>query len=129
MDVFEGHFHSIDRFVQEEQIKNDPIKLIVSGKEMIVGRKTLTLVPGSRLCDMFADNVPLNLHHQEKVFIDRNAEVFEYVIDYLRSDRRSLPKEGILTYELQDKIEKEIEFWKLYRDVGLKDYKNLTMPF
>lgn len=66
---------------------NDPIVLDVGGKEIVVDRKTLTSVEGSMLSAHFSGNIPLKKTNENKVFIDRDPDVFTHMINYLRSGR------------------------------------------
>ena len=93
---------------------------------MIVGRTTLTSVKESTLAEMFSDNYPLRYVDDDKVFIDRNPRVFGHMIEYLRNDRKILPKE--IPNDLKILIENEIAYWKVYPDAVLNNYKCLTLP-
>ena len=59
---------------------------------MDIGRATLTSVEGSKMAEMFLEGVLLKKVKGGKVFIDRNPQIFAHVIDYLRTDRKKLPK-------------------------------------
>ena len=48
-----------------------------------------------------------------RVFIDRNPKIFGQVLDYLRSNRKIVPKEAIMDINL---FKNEINHWGLDRD-------------
>ena len=69
----------------------DVIDLNVGGCLYTTLLSTLTSVDGSKLARWFNDSAPnrLPLDKSGRVFIDRNGEIFEYILDYLR-DSKSL---------------------------------------
>jgi len=82
-------------------------------------------VPGSKLADMFAGNLKLRYVDQDKVFLDRNPEPFAHMIDFLRNERKILPKN--VSDDMKKMIEQEIAYWELYADMGLKEYNYLSL--
>lgn len=88
------------------------MELNVGGTHFVVGRDTLTSVKGSRLGELFSGKVdPRKGGNGEEVFLDRDPVVFNHMINYLRSNRKFLPKE--LSPDLRHHLETEIRFWKV----------------
>lgn len=71
---------------------NDPIVLDVGGREFVVDRKTLTTVDGSMLSAQFSGNIPLKKTEENRIFLDRDPEIFGHMLNYLRSERKFLPR-------------------------------------
>ena len=51
----------------------------------------------------------------ESIFIDRNAEVFQILLDYLRNDLNSMP-EGLDAYRLHQ-FKQELDFWEINQPI------------
>ena len=113
INIYLEDFKIINGFIQDAQINNDPVKLNVGGVVMVVGRQTLTSVPGSRLAEMFLVDMNLRQVDQGEIFIDRDHLAFSYLITYLRNGRKYLPN---ITNEMKVLIEIEIAYWKLQED-------------
>ena len=63
----------------------------MGGKEFTVDRKTLTQVSGSMLSAQFSGNIPKKTE-DNKIFLDRDPEIFGHMLNYLRSERKFLPR-------------------------------------
>ena len=59
---------------------------------------------------------------QKRLYIDRDPEIFGRVIEYLHSDRTSLPSPA--DHKLREATEAEIKYWGL--DAGLASPSSLT---
>ena len=101
------------------------MKLNLRGQELSVNRSVLTQVKGSTLNEIFTDldKVP-NQQEGEFFQIDRDPLIFELLVEYLKSERRYIPKD--LSGQLRRKLEAEIKYWKC--DKGLQAYDQLTYP-
>ena len=64
---------------------SEVIRLNVGGLEVQTKRNTLCSVPGSKLCKFFSSDMGLD---KDSVFLDRNGVAFQYVLDYLRNERK-----------------------------------------
>lgn len=103
--------------IPEKPTKED-VRLNVGGQSFVVGMDTLTSVDGSLLQNFFtAENFK-----NEKIFIDREPGAFNNMLQYLRSDRKYVPKN--LPPDIKAQFEMEIKHWKV--DNGLKQYDQLT---
>ena len=83
---------------------------------MTVGRDTLTKVNGSLLSATFSGNVELTrMPESQRVFLDRDPEVFNQVIQHLRNDMKFAPNynhnNGFEEKKLP--LDLEIDFWQL----------------
>ncbi len=70
--------------------RNDIIHLNVGGTRYAVSRSTLMRYEGSMLASLISGKWKEG-EGDEEVFIDRNGRRFEWVLDYLRSDRAYVP--------------------------------------
>ena len=61
------------------------IRLLVGGREHATTRDTLSMVPDSFLDRLVAGELPSTLDEQGRYFIDRNGELFVFVLDWLRT--------------------------------------------
>ena len=64
---------------------SDIVKLNVSGSPLEVRRSTLCHVQGSSLAAMFSGRHHLETNEEGRVFIDRNYNSFNAVIDFIRN--------------------------------------------
>lgn len=70
----------------------DLVYLNVGGKKYITSYDTINVVPDSMLAKMVASQIPTKKIGQY-IFIDRNGELFGYILDYLRQPNDwKLPK-------------------------------------
>lgn len=75
----------------EEDVKPKIIKLDVGGRPYKVSRDTLMRCERSMLASLVSDHWKEGNLDDETIFIDRNGTLFEYVLDYLRSNKVYLP--------------------------------------
>jgi hypothetical protein len=61
------------------------IRLLVGGREHATTRDTLSMVPDSFLDRLVSGELPSTLDEQGRYFIDRNGELFVFVLDWLRT--------------------------------------------
>ena len=60
---------------------------------------------------MFEGDVDLKCVNQDEVFIDRDHETFNYLINYLRNDSKKLPDD--ITKNTKTQILNELAFWNI----------------
>ena len=61
------------------------IRLLVGGREHATTRDTLSMVPDSFLDRLVSGELPSTLDEAGRYFIDRNGELFVFVLDWLRT--------------------------------------------
>ena len=61
------------------------VRLLVGGREHATTRDTLSMVPDSFLDRLVSGELPSTLDEQGRYFIDRNGELFVFVLDWLRT--------------------------------------------
>ncbi|XP_002731176.1 BTB/POZ domain-containing protein KCTD6-like [Saccoglossus kowalevskii] len=83
--------------------------LNVGGVIYTTTRATLLNYPHSMLGSMFSERVPTQLDQNGHYFIDRDGEIFRYVLNFLRSTRLSLP-ENFKDWEL---LATEADFFQI----------------
>ncbi|KAM7540926.1 hypothetical protein Aperf_G00000046790 [Anoplocephala perfoliata] len=93
-------------------MSTDLVDLNVGGCYYTTQLSTLQSVSGSRLSKWFSEFPPkvLPLDKKGRVFIDRNGEIFSYILDYLRN-----PKSAILprSSDALDRLRQEAEYYNL----------------
>ncbi|ELU09512.1 hypothetical protein CAPTEDRAFT_85772, partial [Capitella teleta] len=86
------------------------VKLNVGGKWFSTTRPTLFAREGS----LFQDMLMMEDHHLENqpgyFFIDRDGELFRFILNYLRSGELTCPKH----FTEHEQLRKEAEFYRLY---------------
>jgi hypothetical protein len=88
----------------------DIIVLNVGGKEYHTSRSTLTKDANSMLCRMFTGALPSTKDALGRYFIDRNGDLFRYILDYLRdSNPEIIPNDANLMLALL----REAQFFQL----------------
>jgi len=90
-------------------MSSDIVNLNVGGIKYSTTRSTLCKYPESMLGAMFSQNMPSNVDIDGYYFIDRNGKIFEYILQYLRSDELSLPKE----FKDFDLLKREMDFFQI----------------
>ena len=69
------------------------VELDVGGTSYKVARDTLLRRTGSKLSTLVSEHIKKgNADIHEPIFIDRNGRLFEYVLDYLRTNKLNLPR-------------------------------------
>lgn len=90
---------------------SDLLTLDVGGQcKLKVTRSVLTRVKGSALEAMFSGRHTLKLTNEGAIFIDRDADVFQIIIGYLRNGCWIPP---IKDEFLRERFEVELDFWGL----------------
>lgn len=103
-------------------VSDDVIELNVGGQKITTLRSTLTVVPNSKLAQMFSkDQSEKNLFvdKQGAVFFDYNPAYFSYLLDQLRAIKRA-PKKP--SYQIQFQapyISSQLNFTHMLADLGL----------
>ena len=87
----------------------DIVKLNVGGAIYTTSRATLTKYPNSMLAAMFSGSLPTTQDEHGNYWIDRNREMFRYVLEFLRSGRLMIP-EDFQDFEL---LQSEADFYQL----------------
>ncbi|XP_070574005.1 BTB/POZ domain-containing protein KCTD1-like [Ptychodera flava] len=71
----------------------DMVRLDVGGKMYTTSLTTLTRYPDSMLGAMFSGRVPVQTDDNGTYLIDRDGELFRYVLNFLRTSQLCLPEE------------------------------------
>ncbi|KAK3535669.1 hypothetical protein QTP70_019727 [Hemibagrus guttatus] len=104
---------------------NAPVHIDVGGHMYTSSLATLTKYPDSRISRLFNGTEPIVLDSlKQHYFIDRDGEIFRYILSYLRTSKLLLPedfKEFQLLYEEAryyqlSPMVKELERWKQERE-------------
>lgn len=100
---------------------NAPVHIDVGGHMYTSSLATLTKYPDSRISRLFNGTEPIVLDSlKQHYFIDRDGEIFRYILSFLRTSKLLLPEdfkdfnllyEEAKYYQLQPMI-KELERWK-----------------
>ena len=114
-----------DRFEQEKKLvadvnaaSSDVLTLDISGEKTIkVSRALLTQVKGSSLDAMFSGRHTLTVLEGGAIFVDRDADVFQLVVSFLRNGCR-IPV--IADEFLRERFKLELEYWNLDQPVDNK---------
>jgi hypothetical protein len=94
----------------ETTIPKGPITLNIGGTKFTTTISTLTSQPDTFFTAMFSGNFPIITESDGSIFIDRSPKYFEYILDYLRSNK--YVTEELTKKELQ-KILVEAEYYQL----------------
>ncbi|XP_062817618.1 BTB/POZ domain-containing protein KCTD15 isoform X1 [Anolis carolinensis] len=104
---------------------NAPVHIDVGGHMYTSSLATLTKYPDSRISRLFNGTEPIVLDSlKQHYFIDRDGEIFRYILSFLRTSKLLLPEdfkdfhllyEEARYYQLQPMI-KELERWKQERE-------------
>jgi len=88
-----------------------PVHLDVGGTPLTSTLSTLTSVPGSKIHDFFTGRRPTVLDiKSNSYFIDRDGELFRYVLQFLRESGSLYLPEGFQDWEA---LKKEADYWEL----------------
>ena len=91
------------------KFESEDIKLEISGKPLTVSLETLQSVDGSALSKMFSGTHELKKTKDGAIVLDRDFELFNTMINYLRNNRTEYP---VLQSGLQSQMfEQELDFW------------------
>jgi hypothetical protein len=89
----------------DRQRRHKIVQLNVGGKHYEVSRDTLERCKGSMLASLISSNWREgNSDDSEPIFIDRNGRLFEYVLDYLRTNKVHVPL-SVSRSALQEELE------------------------
>lgn len=87
----------------------DILRLNVGGQIYTTTRATLCKYPESMLGAMFKGDIPAWKDQHGCYFIDRDGNIFKYVLNFLRSSRLSLPKD----FKDYDLLVSEADFYQI----------------
>ena len=93
MDQLSTEIDSIEMDLRDQRqflnktTATDIIDLQVGATPVTVGRTLLTQIKGSKMAQTFSGDHSLKLMDNKRLFIDRNPQIFEYCLQYLRSGR------------------------------------------
>jgi len=90
-------------------MSSEVVNLNVGGIKYSTTRETLCKYPESMLGTVFSENKPYEVDKDGCYFIDRDGEIFRYVLQYLRTDEWSLPKE----FKDFDLLANETDFFQI----------------
>nr|XP_002731340.1 PREDICTED: potassium voltage-gated channel subfamily D member 1-like [Saccoglossus kowalevskii] len=104
----------------EQRISNDLINLNVGGKIYTTSRSTLTRYPDSMLGAMFGGDFPTRSDSNGNIVIDRDGELFRYVLNFLRNGNLRLPD----SFREVELLEDEADFYQIKHFIhALRDWK------
>ena len=104
-----------DHETKRRRVANDVIEVNVGGKIFTTRKSTLQFEKDSMLAKLFDDDSPfgeVTLDSHERVFLDRDPEMFSVVIDYLRCAGRLVGATSCSLDELA-KVKEQAEFFSL----------------
>ena len=92
-------------------MSHDIVNLNVGGTIYTTSRSTLTQYPDSMLGAMFGGKLPLenSKDSEGNYFIDRDGELFKYILNFLRVSRLALPKD----FQDTEALKLEIDFFQI----------------
>jgi hypothetical protein len=117
-----GEIQDTDTSSSSVSSSDDVIELNVGGQKMTTLRSTLTVVPESKLAQMFSKDYPeskLQRDKQGAVFFDYSPIYFNFLLDQLRAIKRLPQKPG---YQLQFQApyaNSQMNFTHMLVDLGL----------
>jgi BTB/POZ domain-containing protein KCTD8/12/16 len=90
--------------------KNQVIELNVGGSCYATSLKTLISEEKSYFHELFTDNGQISLKDSNnRIFIDRDGQLFRYILDYLRTKSLNLPE----NFNEKQRLKVEAEFYRL----------------
>lgn len=95
------------------------VELNVGGIEYITTEKTLKNEPNSLFIQILESDNSLKI--RDKIFIDRDGQLFRYVLDYLRNKTLVLPE----SFNEKRRLKCEAEYFKLKNMVNFIDELDL----
>ena len=92
-------------------MSQDIINLNVGGTIYTTSRSTLTQYPDSMLGAMFGGKLPLenNKDSQGNYFIDRDGDLFKYILNFLRVSKLILPN----NFQDTEAFQMEVDFYQI----------------
>lgn len=127
MDCLTNEIEAIEmELADQKQFLNkanvqDVVDLQVGSQPVTVGRDLLTSIKGSRLEVTFSGDHGLKLMSNNRVFLDRNPQIFDYCLQYLRSGRSFVPKSTAANPNIRELFDMEVRFWNLDRGLARID--------
>lgn len=103
-------------------MSSDIINLNVGGFKYSTTKSTLAKYPQSMLGAMFTHNMPARVDKDGSYFIDRNGEMFQYILEFLRSGDLTLPKK----FDKFDLLKQEIDFFQIQPLMGKSLKEKMT---
>lgn len=85
------------------------IHLTVGGVNYLTTRTTLTKFPNSMIGVMFSGQFATTQLSDGSFFIDRDGQIFKYVLNFLRSGQLTLPKD----FKDLSQLKLEVEFYQI----------------
>ena len=85
------------------------VKLDVGGQHFTTTVQTLTKDPNSMLAAMFCGKFEMKPSEDGSFFIDRDGTHFRFILNFLRTDKLTLPEGATFTKELEE----ETEFYQI----------------
>ena len=98
--------------------QTDLIDLQVGANNITVSRELLTSIKGSKMETVFSGDHTLHVLPNKRIFLDRNPQIFEHVLQYLRTRRSHVPINNNLESNLRELFEMEVKFWELDKGLG-----------
>ncbi|XP_035678804.1 BTB/POZ domain-containing protein KCTD15-like [Branchiostoma floridae] len=86
-----------------------PVALNVGGHIYTTSLSTLTSYPDSMLGAMFSGDIPTGRDDQGRYFIDRDGELFRFVLNFLRTTELLLPDD----FKEISQLKKEADFYQI----------------
>ena len=116
---------------EKEQIKklhkidSEVVSLNVGGRAHIQTEKeVLTSVAGSKLAALFSEMHELKKVDNE-IFLDRDGQTFEHLVNYLRNDRKIFPE--FTEPNSENMFFKELQYWGIEQGIDNR-LKGLSLP-
>lgn len=100
------------------------VKLNVGGEIYTTTISTLCKYPDSMIGAMFNGSLSTSLDEYGCVFIDRDGELFKYVLNYLRSSRLALPTD----FKDLDQLSVEADFYQITSLIELIEALKQPVP-
>ncbi|KAL4225550.1 BTB/POZ domain-containing protein kctd1 [Mactra antiquata] len=100
------------------------VKLNVGGKIYTTTKSTLCKYPQSMLGAMFNDCMSNHLDENGCVFIDRDGQLFKYILNFMRSSRLGLPSD----FKDLDQLSVEADFYQITSLIELIDELRQPVP-
>ncbi|EGG22170.1 hypothetical protein DFA_04288 [Cavenderia fasciculata] len=110
---------------------SDIVNLNVGGRKYSTTKRTLTIYGDSFLGAMFSGNFQLTFDQKGRVFIDRDGDLFQFILSFLRSgsDNVALPDHSERLYK---QIISEFQYFGLLHHLVLSSnkpfYKSIQSP-
>lgn len=88
----------------QDDVRADLVKLNVGGVRYTVARSTLATAVGTILCRLVTDEVGHGKDEQGHIWIDRDGDLFPYILNFIRSSATAVPL-GVDRYALKQEAE------------------------